>query len=134
MRTRFKLWAIQGCNYYWESDKMLENVTRKSTIYQHPQDYILGKDTFYVENFTMLWIFFKIREFVLGINNISFVQTWLCAIGMKMWTEEILQFGSPAILMHQLHKKGKCVLTANIQLSWKHPELLYFKFLLTIIF
>jgi hypothetical protein len=34
-----------------KAKNMLENVIRKSTIYQHPQDYILGKDTFYVESF-----------------------------------------------------------------------------------
>jgi hypothetical protein len=90
-----------------KAKNMLENVIRKSTIYQHPQDYILGKDTFYVESFNNVMNIFQDKRICLGMNNISFVQTWLCAIGMKMWTEDILQFGSPAILMRQLHKKGK---------------------------
>jgi hypothetical protein len=42
-----------------KAKNMLENVIRKSTIYQHPQDYILGKDTFYVESFNnVMNIFF----------------------------------------------------------------------------
>jgi hypothetical protein len=34
-----------------QGEKLLVNAILSSNIYKHPEDYIYGRDTFYVENF-----------------------------------------------------------------------------------
>ena len=55
-----------------KAKKMLENVIRKSTIYQHPQDYILGKDTFYLESFNNVMNIFQDKRICFGDEQYKF--------------------------------------------------------------
>ncbi|CAC5407084.1 unnamed protein product [Mytilus coruscus] len=46
--------------------KMLESAIKSSTIYKYPQDYILAKDTFYVESFNNVVNIFQDKRICFG--------------------------------------------------------------------
>ena len=46
--------------------KLLENALKGSVIFKHPEDYILGKDTFYVESFNNVMNIFQDKRIVFG--------------------------------------------------------------------
>lgn len=49
--------------------KLLENTLKGSVIYKYPEDYILGKDTFYVESFNNVMNIFQDKRIVFGVDQ-----------------------------------------------------------------
>ena len=55
-----------------KAKKLLESVIRRSTIYQYPADYILAKDTFYVESFNNVMNIFQDKRICFGDDQYKF--------------------------------------------------------------
>lgn len=51
---------------------MLESAICRSTIYQYPADYVLAKDTFYVESFNNVMNIFQDKRICFGYDQYKF--------------------------------------------------------------
>jgi len=52
-----------------KAEKLLETVIKTSVIYKYPEDYILGKDTFYVESFNNVMNIFQNKRIAFGTEQ-----------------------------------------------------------------
>ncbi|KAJ8322416.1 hypothetical protein KUTeg_000025 [Tegillarca granosa] len=68
-----------------KAEKLLKSVIEKSTIYKYPQDYVLGKNTAYVESFNNVMNIFQDKRVAFGDEQYRFREQLACC----HWNENV---------------------------------------------
>jgi hypothetical protein len=93
------------------AEQLLVKVILKSNIFRYPQDYILGRDTFYVESFNNVFSKFRCFLFVNFFPSLTSRSSWVSLI--RYWGEVTIYI----LITLQNCQIGTCVSTREKNLQ-----------------